>query len=273
MSRKSAACLLIAGAGDVGQRLARLRVAHGDEVIALRRSERPAQPGVRNVRADLATGAGLEQLPGQPDAVVFCAAPDRRDEAAYRALYLDGLRRLLDRVQTPRLVFVSSTAVYAQDGGEWVDENSPADPIAFNGRVLLAAERELSAQAQGIVLRLAGIYGPGRTAMLRRARDLQPGRRRWTNRIHAEDAAAALSHLLDLPNPQPIYLGGDDSPALESDVFAWLRGQEKLPAVAAADEPLSGRRVSNRRLRDCGWFPTHPDFRSGYLRLLADAGV
>src|SRR6185369_11478108 len=117
-----------------------------------------------------------------------CAAPEQRDEAAYRGLYLDGLRRLLDRVQTPRIIFVSSTAVFAQDAGEWVDEDSPATADAFNGRVLRAAEGELSAHHQGIVLRLSGIYGPGREAMLRRARTADAGRRHWTNRIHVDDA-------------------------------------------------------------------------------------
>jgi electron-transferring-flavoprotein dehydrogenase len=272
MSRISAPSLLIAGAGDLGLRLARLRMALGDEVIAVRRGERPAEPGLRNMQVDLALGSGFEQLPKRPDAVVFCAAPDQRDEAAYRALYCDGLCRLLDYVQTPRLIFVSSTAVYSQDAGEWVDETAPAEPSAFNGRALLAAERELTAHEQGVVLRLSGIYGPGRDALLRRARE-QAGRRHWTNRIHVDDAASALSRLLSLATPDAVYVGNDDEPALESDVFAWLREREKLPRLADAGAPVSGRRVNNRRLRDTGWTPAYPDFRSGYLELLANAGV
>jgi len=254
-------------------RLARLRSALGDEAIALRRREHPLEPGIRNIQADLCTGSGFERLPRHPEAVVFCAAPEQRDEAAYRALYLDGLRRLLDRVQTQRVIFVSSTAVFAQDAGEWLDENSPATAETFNGRILLAAERELSAHVQGIVLRLSGIYGPGREAMLRRARAAEAGRRHWTNRIHVDDAAGALSQLLNLPEPKTIYLGSDDSPALESEVFAWIREQENLPAVAESEGPVTGRRIGNRQLRETGWIPAHPDFRSGYLPLLADAGV
>jgi electron-transferring-flavoprotein dehydrogenase len=273
MSRKTAPCLLIAGAGDVGMRLARLRVARGDDVIAVRRRERPATAGVRDIQADLVLGAGLERVPKRPDAVVFCAAPGQRDEAIYRALFIDGLCRLLDRVDAPRWLFVSSTAVYGQDAGEWIDETALTVPDAFNGRVLLDAERELSGHRSAIVLRLSGIYGPARETMLWRARALEPGRAHWTNRIHADDAAAALSHWLDLPKPEPLYLGSDDSPALESELLAWIRAQENLPNIVAAAGPESGRRVSNRRLRDSGWLPTHPDFRSGYLRLLADAGV
>ena len=265
--------VIIAGAGDVGSRLAALRAARGDDVIALRRRDVDAGDGVRRHRADLATGEGLSTLPRQAVSLVFCAAPDQRDEAAYRALYHDGLRRLLDAVEAPRVVFVSSTAVYAQDAGEWVDEGTAAAPAAFNGRVLLDAERVLAPLPGGSVLRLSGIYGPGREYLLRKARAGEAGEPRWTNRIHVQDAAAALSHLLDLRHPQPLYLGNDDRPALESEVLAWVRGAEGLPPVAAAAGPERGRRVSNARLRGSGWVPGYADYRSGYAGLLAKPGV
>ena len=265
--------VIIAGAGDVGSRLAALRAARGDDVIALRRRDVDAGDGVRRHRADLATGEGLSTLPRQAVSLVFCAAPDQRDEAAYRALYHDGLRRLLDAVEAPRVVFVSSTAVYGQDAGEWVDEGTAAAPAAFNGRVLLDAERVLAPLPGGSVLRLSGIYGPGREYLLRKARAGEAGEPRWTNRIHVQDAAAALSHLLDLRHPQPLYLGNDDRPALESEVLAWVRGAEGLPPVAAAAGPERGRRVRNARLRGSGWVPGYPDYRSGYAGLLAKPGV
>ncbi len=198
--------LVIAGAGDVGGRLALRRVLLGDDVIAVRRRDVAMSPGVRGVRADLASGEGLSRLPRRVEALVFCAAPDRRDEAAYRALYVDGLRRLLDACDAPRVLFVSSTAVYREDAGEWVDEATPPLPQAFNGQALLAAEQVLSAHAGGIALRLSGLYGPGREMMLRKSRAGEPGRPHWTNRIHVEDAASALSCLLDIAAPESLYL-------------------------------------------------------------------
>jgi nucleoside-diphosphate-sugar epimerase len=265
----SDASLVIIGAGDVGGRLARLRAAAGCEVVAARRRDVDIGDGIRSVRVDVVSGAGIDRLPRRPDAVVYCVAPDHRDEAAYRALFVDGLRRVLDRIEMTRLIMVSSTAVYGEDSGEWVDEATPAHPAAFNGRVLREAEAELAAHPQPSVLRLSGLYGPGREAMLRRARSATPGAPRWTNRVHVDDAASALSLLLDLQPLQRLYLGSDDLPVLESELLEWLREREGLAAVAPASGPVTGRRVRNTRLRDAGWALRHPDYRSGYRELLA----
>lgn len=262
--------LLIAGAGDLGARLAARQSALGHEVVALRRRDREV-PGARLVRVDLGSGEGFARLPRRPDALVFCAAPDERDEAAYRRLYLDGLRRLLDAVETPRLIFVSSTAVFAQDAGEWVTETSVAAPTRFNGRVLLESEHELDPHPGGIALRLSGLYGPGRGALLARAREGQASRAHWTNRIHIDDAAAALSHLLALPVTKRLYLGNDDRPVLEHEVQAWVRDREGLLPAAPVDAPVTGRRIANTRLRGSGWAPVHADFRSGYAAILEGA--
>lgn len=267
----SAPLLLVAGFGDLGARVAARRIAAGAQVLALRRRAMDDAHAMRGIRADLTTGEGLSQLPRQADALLFCVAPDTRDERAYRALYLDGLRRLLDRVDAPRLVFVSSTAVFAQDAGDWVDEDSEAAPGAFNGRVLLDAEAVAREHPGGAVLRLSGLYGPGREALLRRARAGRAVARRWTNRIHIDDAASAAALLLDVPvaRAAATWLGSDDAPWLEYEVQAWLRAREGLPAVAPEAGPETGRRVANARLRALGWAPAFPDFRAGYAALTA----
>ncbi|WP_034222217.1 NAD-dependent epimerase/dehydratase family protein [Arenimonas donghaensis] len=262
--------VVVAGAGDVGGRLAACLARDGVEVLALRR--RPPQglaDGVTGIQADLATGAGLSALPRQPSALVFCAAPDQRDETAYRALYVDGLSRLLAACDAPRVVFVSSTAVYGEHRGEWVDESTPANPVAFNGRVLRQAERLLEGRRGATCLRLSGLYGPGRTSLLRRAFTGEPGSRRWGNRIHVQDAATALAHLLALPAPAPLYLGSDNLPALDTEVLAWLREQAgQLPVAAPSQGPVQGRRVRNEALRATGWTPAFPDYRAGYGPLI-----
>ena len=257
-------CLLIAGAGDPGSRRAALAAANGFDALALRRRDVSMGPGIRALRADLRTGEGFAAIPKRLDALVFCAAPDERTEAAYRTLYRDGLRRLLDRGEIGRVLFVSSTAVYAEDAGGEVDENTPADVTAFNGRVLLEAERELDAHPDAAAFRASGIYGPGRERMWHRARRDEPGEPRWTNRIHVEDVAGALLHLLQPLRIARVYCGNDDAPALEHEVVDGLRARLGLPALGAADGHTTGKRVSNARLRGSGWQPRYPTWREGY---------
>lgn len=262
----SARRVLVAGCGDVGARLAiRLREA-GDEVTALSRSGRGVPEGVAWLRADLTDPAMLADLPGPWDAVVFLPAPDRRDPATYRALFVDGLGHLLDALETPpaRLLYVSSTAVYGEDAGEWVDEDTLPRPPAFNGALLLEGEALARARVPGAtVVRLTGLYGPGRDRMQRLAQAGEPGLARWSNRIHVDDAAAALAHVLGLARPEPLYLACDDRPVRDDALLAFLRG-DAAAAQVPVPAPETGRRVSNARLRASGWQPAFPDFRSGY---------
>jgi nucleoside-diphosphate-sugar epimerase len=266
--------VLIVGCGDLGSRLALRLYAAGAEIWGLRRNVAALPSGIHPFPADLQNEASLAGLPPQWDATVFCATPAARSPEGYRATFTDGTRRVLGRLDDPgRVLFVSSTAVYGQDAGEWVDEDSPTEPAAFNGRCLLEAEQALRERLpEAIVARPSGLYGPGRTRMLRLARDalaLPPPR--WTNRIHIEDAAAALAHLLGLQRPRPLYLLNDDEPSLEPAVIAWLRRELGLPLLPPPpDAPALGKRVGNARLRTSGFRPAYPDFRSGYRELLRE---
>lgn len=262
---------IIAGAGDVGSRVAIALCNAAHEVISISRSAREMLAGIRSVAADLNTGSGLTNLPQQADTLVFCVAPDERTADAYRRLYVDGLQRLLAQCRFKRVIFVSSTAVYAQDAGEWIDEQSPALSETFNGSTLREAESICGLHEQGIALRLTGIYGPGRNWMLRRAQSGETGRLHWTNRIHVEDAVAAIVHVSALVAPEKVYCVNDDGPALESEVLAWLRGQ--ATETTTSSDVTTGRRVRNTRLRAAGWKPKYSSYREGYRQLLDAAGV
>lgn len=270
MTNNHAHLVVVIGAGDLGGRVARSRAAAGDRVLALRRHP-PAASSTDSVQwlaAELASGRGLDALPRHPDAVVVAVAPDERSEAAYRALYVDGVARALDRfAAVPRLVFVSSTAVYGEDAGEWIDEDTPPMPPAFNGKVLLEAEAHVAQYAaRTTALRLSGLYGPGRDALRRSALQASAGRAHWTNRIHIVDAARAISLLLDHPEPPPVVLGNDDEPALQWQVMNFLRAQAGLPALPEPTGPISGRRIVNARLRGLGWVARCPTYREGYVQ-------
>lgn len=261
----------------LGVRLA----ARGDTVLGLRRNPSGLPAAITPLAADLADPATLRVIPRDVDALVYAAAADRRDDDAYRRAYVDGLRHVLARLRDAgaplhRLVYVSSTAVYAQDDGGWVDETSPTEPTQFSGRRLREGEQlALAAGVGGAVLRLAGIYGPGRTRLLDEVRAgtaVVGATPVWTNRIHRDDCAGAIAHLLALPAPAPIWLGVDHEPAERGVVLDWLAdrlGVARPRRVADAPRERGGnKRCDGGRLRASGYTFRYPTFRDGYAALL-----
>lgn len=276
--------VLIAGCGYVGSALAELLVADGHEVWGMRRNPAALPPGVRPFAADLRDPATLTDLPPALDAVAYTATADAGTDEAYRAAYVDGprhlLRALAEQAQRPRRVlFTSSTSVYGQREGEWVDEDSPAEPGGFSGPRMLEGERAfLDGPFPATVLRLGGIYGPGRTSLVEKVRsgDAEcPPEPRWTNRIHRDDAAGALRHLMLLDAPAPLYLGVDREPAALCDVYRWIAGRLGLPAPRTRPGAEEARRRSpgnkrcrSDRLASSGYTFRYPTFREGFEALL-----
>ncbi len=286
--------VLCVGAGDLGARVVAQLAGRGDEVHVLRRST-AAVPGASvQHRADIADPASLAAV-GWPraGALVVCVTAGRSDEQAYRGVYVDGVRNVLDALaahdRVPRrVVFVSTTAVYEAGDAAWVDESTPTGPVRFNGRVMLEAESSVLALAATgctpVCARLGGIYGPGRTRLLERVRrgeePVGPGvRDPYTNRIHVDDAADVIAALVHHPSPPPVVNVVDDEPARRSTVVTWLAGQLGVAVPEAADLPggeasdavtprTDDKRVSNARLRALGIELRHPTFRDGYLAVL-----
>jgi nucleoside-diphosphate-sugar epimerase len=276
--------VLIAGCGYVGSALARRLTDASCEVFGLRRKPSGLPDGIQPIAADLLECATLRALPADLDAVLYTAAADGFDEAAYKAAYVDGLRNLLgaleEQHQSPRrILFTSSTAVYGQSDGEWVDETSLTGPRGFSGRCVLEGEQLLLASRYpSLVLRLGGIYGPGRTRLIESVRSgkarLREGPSHYTNRIHRDDCAGALAHLLGLEAPQRIYLGVDCEPADEVLVLHWLAERLGVPPPQVEPTRANGRspgskRAANDRLLASGYRFLYPTFREGYGALLS----
>jgi len=271
--------VLLAGCGDLGLRVARRLRQRGDTVYALRRN--PPASGDHDIawlRADLTRPESLRGLPTGITQLVYLPAPDRRDPTAYRAIFVDGLRCLLDalvgQATLRRVLFVSSSAVYGEHHGDWVDEATPAAPAGFNGTVLLEAEQRLAEwPTRAIVLRLAGLYGPGRLQLLDRLRagSAQAPRAapHWANRIHVDDAAAAIAHLLQLADPQACYLGVDSAPLPLHVLYDELARLIDAPPPREGPPPagIGSKRLSNARLLASGFVPRWPDARDGYAAL------
>jgi nucleoside-diphosphate-sugar epimerase len=277
--------VLIAGCGYVGGALAGMMAADGHEVWGMRRNPAALPPGVHHLAADLRDPRSLERLPEGLDYVAYTATADGFTDDAYRAAYVYGARNLLQALarkgETPRrIAFTSSTSVYAQENGEWVDEDSPAEPAGFGGRRMLEGERVfLDGPLPATVLRLGGIYGPGRASLVEKVRSgaaecpPEPG---WTNRIHRDDAAGALRHVLTAPDPAPIYLCVDREPAELCDIYRWLarrlRAPEPRVAADAADtrkRTRSNKRCSSARLAASGYDFRYPTFREGFEAIIA----
>lgn len=285
--------ILVAGCGYLGSELAAQLVADGHATFGLRRGADPLPQGVQPLTADLCDRAALRATlarveHGGIDAVVYAAAADRSDDEAYRRAYVEGLQNVLDwadaqGMRPPRVFFTSSTAVYAQQDGEWVDEESPTEPTHFSGVRMLEAERLLAA-AGGCALRLGGIYGPDRTRLVDgvragRAR-IRPGPPHWTNRIHRDDAAGALRHLIErtlagVP-PDPVVVGVDDEPSDDAATLRWLAQRLGVPPPAVTDAPGEARvrsgnkRCRNARLHATGYTLSYPTFREGYGALITE---
>lgn len=276
--------VLIAGCGYVGCALGELLVARGDAVWGLRRRPVGLPQGVEPLEADLVVSRSLRDLPSELDFVVYAASPAGGDDAHYRTAYVEGLTRLLEALQSQgqaprRIFFLSSTAVYEQSRGEWVDETSETKPRHWSGKRLLEAEGLLrQSEFASTILRLGGIYGPRRTRLLdnvRSGRATYPkGAPHYSNRIHRDDCAGAIGHLMTLAGPAPLYLLVDDDPAEEAVVKRWLAGALGAPEPRPEKAPLEGRRArSNKRcrndaLRGTGYALRFPSFREGYAALI-----
>jgi len=284
----SAPSVLIAGCGDVGSRLAKQLLAENWQVYGLRRTVSQLPEAVIGVAGDLFSEQCPAAWPTTPlDYLVYSAAATEHDEAGYRAAYVEGLTHVLGWLkqsgQSPkRLLFVSSSSVYGQKDGEWIDETSPAQADGYSGRLMLEAEQvALHSGIPASLVRLTGIYGPGREWLLNQVRQgyrvaIDPPL--YGNRIHADDAAGLLAFLLQADRRgvllEDCYIGVDDAPAPLAEVVDWLR--EYLGVTECADNSSvrrsGSKRCSNARAKALGWEPRYPSFREGYAEIIEGQG-
>ena len=266
--------ILIAGCGYVGQATADLFHAAGWDVEGWTASEESAAAlsakPYPSCQVDISNCDQVAERPGTFDAVIHCASSRGGGVESYRQIYLNGVRNLLDRFAETKLLFTSSTSVYAQRDGSWVTEESETNPARETGRVLLEAEK-LVLERRGTVARLAGIYGPGRSALLSKflagTAIIDPESDRFVNQVHRDDIASAIFFLLTRETPRTqIYNVVDDQPTLQTECYRWLaqRLGRPLPSIGKSmglrKRGDSNKRVSNANLRSLGWTLQYPTF-------------
>jgi nucleoside-diphosphate-sugar epimerase len=258
---------LIVGCGYIGLPLALELKARGHEITAWVRSAETAAGLAPHRFSRINTGSvgdanAWADVDAPCDMVIHCASSGRGGETAYAEVYREGMQQVVERLPTARKVFVSSTSVYGQTSGEIVTEESSAEPLSATGKILREAET-IALQAQAMVVRSSGIYGPSRAALWEKFRRgeavIEGDGSRWINQIHQRDLVMALLHLID----------HGDAPVMQRDYYAWCAEFLKKPLPPSGPaEPnrkrgLTNKRVSNAKLRVAGWAPIYPSFREG----------
>ncbi|OQW70149.1 MAG: NAD(P)-dependent oxidoreductase [Proteobacteria bacterium ST_bin12] len=273
--------ILIVGCGDLGTAIATLLHESQHEVIGLRISAQQLPLGMQTIQADVTKLNTLNDLKkSNPNIIIYCVAATAQTDENYHAHYVQGLKNILaTQIENPNLhhvFFVSSTRVYGQQTQDMLNENIPAIPTDFGGKRLLEAENVLSQLGcKTTVLRLSGIYGPGRLYLVNTAKDINrwPVSNSWSNRIHRDDAAAFIAFLVQkISHKQAIescYIVTDDMPTLQYSVLNWLATQQGVD-VSEIQTPATqgGKRLSNQRLRATGFQLQYPDYQAGYSKIL-----
>ncbi|MCG8316349.1 MAG: SDR family oxidoreductase [Pseudomonadales bacterium] len=279
--------VLLAGCGELGLYLGCLLQEHGFDVTGLKRTP-VEEPPFPLICADLMDVDSLQPLASQYDFIVYTATPDAVTPDGYQAAYVTGLRHLLTATATPKekLLLVSSTGVYGQSAGEWVNEESVTEPSRFSGKILLESE----ALAQELcpvttIVRFSGIYGPGRLRNIRKARQgsqVIENPPQYTNRIHCDDCVGVLAFLiaeqLNGVELAPVYLASDCDPAPEHEVLDFIAQTLNIdspPREIPADSEVVtlNKRCSNKRLLQLGYEFHFPSYKDGYRQVMQVEGL
>lgn len=273
--------ILILGYGDIGHRVAKQLVSTGAGVTGVCRTPdtKPRHTGINLIAADITNEQELYALFEQRwDHVIMTLTPAASGDDRYHRGYVVPCRHLqqvlAQQAHPPSIVYVSSTGVYAQRDGEWIDEQSETSPSSTSGKALLQAETLIqSLPGTRVILRCSGIYGDGRDFMLRQiAADSVPLRDSWTNRIHQDDVAGFIAHLVtNVSRPHPVYLLNDDEPVKQYEIYQWLAQQMKVTLSGGIDKsvgPRGSKRCQNSRMKDTGYSLQYVNYREGYQPML-----
>ena len=278
--------ILIVGCGSIGMQLANTLTAKGHHVTGLKRHP-PSRvtDDINYFTADITVSNELKDLPLDFEIVYFIVSPDGRNEESYRTIYEAGLDNLISRLSLSdspaRLIFVSSTSVYGQSQGEWVDELSNSQPANITSQLIRQAEQKLMAlSTHNIIVRFSGIYGPGREYLLRLASQspvIQQTPSYFTNRIHQQDCVGVLAFLCECHlagvELEQCYVASDDDPAPMWEVISWLAAQINCqpPHIKITDDKADmNKRCNNQRIKALGYTFKYPNYKTGYLELLID---
>ena len=283
-------CLII-GCGYLGFRVAKLWQQQSHTVIAMtRKSERLAwfsEQGITGIVGDVTRPETLDQLP-EADIVLVAVGMDRSMYSDVEAVYVGGLKNVLDKLPQPKhLIYVSSTGVYGDFGGQWVDESSTTQPLRPGGKACLKAEQLIGGSelaSRSTLLRFAGIYGADRVPTKER---IQSGDWKklssdgFLNLIHVDDGAKIIDRIAQTEPAGETYLVSDGNPVLRREYYSYIAeclGVEQIPWSKTTVDPKAARsgsskRISNKKLVEQFQVEfDYPHYRAGLKQAMADQG-
>lgn len=281
---------LIFGCGYLGLRVARRWRDAGHEVHAVTRSmaraERLREEGIRPYVADVTQPSTLAGLP-VAETILYSIGFDRTSGRTMHEVYVDGLKAALDAIPdaSGRIVYISSTSVYAQQDGEWVDESSPTEPTRQNGIDCLAAEQALRnhrSGARAVILRMAGLYGPGRIPRretLLAGEPIAAAAEGFLNLIHIDDAASVVLAAETTARLPSLYVVSDGQPVPRREYYEELARQLGAPSpkftAPPDDAPAAARATTDKRICNARLLAelrpvlACPSYREGLAAILA----
>jgi len=279
--------IVIAGCGYLGRALGLSLSQAGHRVWGICRSSNlPAE--IMPIQADVGE-ITVDALPNT-DILLYMLSPDVRDEMHYRSTYVENLQHLLGvyrqhSYRPKRFLYVSSTGVYEQRQGEWVDEKTPLAPVNPLNQILIEAETLVQSVdwMQSTVVRFSGIYGPNRHPLLDA---LYRGDARictskhYSNRIHLVDCVGVLMHLMRVITPAPLYVATDNEPTPINTIISWLSSKTgqplpegKISGSAEEFERRSNKRCNNALLLHSGYQMNYQNYHQGFLQILQEKGL
>lgn len=275
--------VLFIGCGDIAIRCAKILKQQTVTMLGVRRNVKQLPAWLPSQSASVLNPSDLEFITtSRADTIIYSLSAASFDEKSYTEAYLTGLKNIISSMNESclrKLIFVSSTSVYHQNDDSWVDETSETRPKRFNGQIMLEAEKLVRQTNIGTCVRFSGIYGPGRLSMIDRVRHgpcASEDSNRYTNRIHAEDCAGMLAHLVFQPSVPEVLLGTDSQPAYLVDVENFIASELGIQksfdsnADHMTRRGAGSKRCNNQRLLDTGYALKYPDYRAGYKKMIED---
>ncbi|HCK72252.1 MAG TPA: NAD(P)-dependent oxidoreductase [Planctomycetaceae bacterium] len=280
---------LIIGCGYLGRRIAAHWYESSREVFALTRSTETAtqfsKHGWNPIIGDITKPESVAPLP-EVDTVLLSVGFDRHAGYDIHTAFVDGIQNTIAKLPSniSRLIYISSTGVYSQSNGEWVDEESTCEPQRPGGVACLEAERFLQQSRFSdrlVILRLAGIYGPERIprmASIQKGEPISSPRHGYINLIHVDDAVQAVAAAGQYKKTPATFVIGDDEPVIRSDYFGFVAKKLNAPSVSFSEpeadshvvsRAMADKRIRNSRMRmELGIDLKYPTYREGITAIL-----